>query len=454
MIDQNGMKKFFAILLLITAGCTNIQDAQPENRNSFVYFYPSTLNSISVASALDQDGGVVMIGYRSNSLIDLTNPTMVVIKTDARGKTVWQKEFTDAATDSLYGKAVKPVADGYLIAADRIKVKLNPTTNVTTTEYNIHFYKMDLQGNITFTFEQNSANGNFFSNSINTDTQGNVVLLATKINGLNRSSIVTTFAPTGSGYTPTWSQEFDLQTRNYTNGRSVQLTTNNNIIWPSSITTNATARSYAAFPVVTPGSTFINNRLIGENDDTNNLLVSDLQRNNVGFVTIGTNYTIISGTNTTNNNFFFARLANDGNVIPGSIKYYDGGVEISIPPTANDTEKNSILSAAENNTIEDLGLAVAPATDGGYLLAGYLESRPASGSLAARGNGGKDVLLVKIDGFGNVQWTKTYGGSGDEVVNTAVQASDGGFIITGTNTLQGFASMFVIKTNASGDLNN
>jgi len=444
MIDHNGMKKFFAILLLIAAGCTNIQDAQPENRNSFVYFYPSTLNSISVASALDQDGGVVMIGYRSNSLIDLTNPTMVVIKTDARGKTVWQKEFTDAATDSLYGKAVKPVADGYLIAADRIKVKLNTATNVTTTDYSIHFYKMDLQGNITFTFEQNESSGNYFANSITTDASGSVVLLGTKVSGLNRESVVSIFTPTGSGYTLSWSQAFDLQTRNYTNGRSVQLTPDNNIIWASSITTNATARSYAAFPVVAPGSTFTNNRLLGENDDTNNLLVNDLQRNNVGFASIGTNYTIISGTNTTNNNFFFARLANDGNVIPGSIKYYDGGVEITTPD----------LSAAENNTIEDVGLAVAPSTDGGYLLAGYLESRPASGSLAARGNGGKDVLLVKIDGFGNVQWTKTYGGSGDEVVNTAMQAPDGGFIVTGTNTLQGFASMFAMKVNASGDLNN
>lgn len=437
------MKKFFALLLLIAAGCSNVQDAQPEKRNSFVYFYPSTLNSISVASALDNDGGVVMVGYRSSSLIDLTNPAMVVIKTDARGKTVWQKEFTDPTTDSLYGKAVKPVADGYLVAADRIKVKLNPTTNVTNTEYSIQFYKMDLQGNIVFTSQQNNQIGNFFANSITTDAQGNVVLLASKVTGLNnRLSVVSTFAPTGTGYTLTWSAEFDLQSRNYTNGKSVQLTSDNSIIWPSSITTNLTARSYAAFPIVKPGSAFTNSRLIGENDDTNNLLVSDLQKNGASFAAIGTNYTIISGTNTTNNNFFFARLFNDGNVDSGSIKYYDGGVEI----TSTD------LSAAENNTIEDVGLALAPAADGGYLLAGYLESRPANGTLAARGNGGKDVLLVKVDGFGNVQWTKTYGGSGDEVVNTVMQAPDGGFLVSGTSTLQGFASMFLIRTNSIGEL--
>ena len=439
------MKKFFAILLLIAAGCTNIQDAQPENRNSFVYFYPSTLNSISVASALDQDGGVVMIGYRSNSLIDLTNPTMVVIKTDARGKTVWQKEFTDAATDSLYGKAVKPVADGYLIAADRIKVKLNTAINVTTTDYSIHFYKMDLQGNITFTFEQNESSGNYFANSITTDASGSVVLLGTKVSGLNRESVVSIFTPTGSGYTLSWSQAFDLQTRNYTNGRSVQLTPDNNIIWASSITTDATARSYAAFPVVAPGSTFTNNRLLGENDDTNNLLVNDLQRNNVGFATVGTNYTILTGTTTANKNFFFARLGNNGNIV--STSYYDDGTSINATDLAN-------LSKPEFNTLEDGGLAVAPAQDGSYLLVGYLESRPAIGGQVARGNGGKDVSLIKIDAFGSVQWYKTYGGIGDEVANSAFQATDGGFIITGTSTVQGFASMFVMKVNASGELSN
>jgi hypothetical protein len=53
-----------------------------------------------------------------------------------------------------------------------------------------------------------------------------------------------------------------------------------------------------------------------------------------------------------------------------------------------------------------------------------------------------------------VQWYKTYGGIGDEVANTAFQAADGGFIITGTSTVQGFASMFVMKVNANGGLDN
>jgi hypothetical protein len=438
------MKKFFVILLLVAAGCGNIQDAQPENRNSFVYFYPSTLNSTSVSAALDQDGGVVMIGYRSNSLIDLTNPTMVVIKTDARGKTVWQKEFTDAATDSLYGKAVKPVADGYLIAADNIKVFTDQNSNqVTTTKINI--YKTDAQGNVVFTYIHKPLNSlSYTVNAINTDEQENVIVLGTR-GTINRLSVLLLFTPTANGYTLAWEEEFDLQTLNYTNGRAVQITANKNVIWASSITEVARAKSYGAFPLVEPGSTFANSRLIGENDDVNNLVVSDLQKNNLGFASVGTNYTILTGTTTANKNFFFARLGNDGNIV--STSYYDDGTSINATDPAN-------LSKPEFNTLEDGGLAVAPGQDGSYLLVGYLESRPAIGGQVARGNGGRDVSLIKIDAFGSVQWYKTYGGIGDEVANSAFQATDGGFIITGTSTVQGFASMFVMKVNANGELSN
>lgn len=438
------MKKLLAITFLILYGCSNIQDAQPEQRNSFIYFYPNVLNTVSVAGAMDTDGGLVMIGFRSASLTDLTNPRMVVIKTDKRGKTLWEKEFTDPAgnttLDSLYGKSIKPVADGYLVGADRIKVFTNTTTNVTTTTYLANFMKLDLQGNVLYRYETNNAAGgpNFTANSINTDDKGNVVLVGTRTNGLaNRLSVIWTFTPSATGFTPTWFQEFDLQTRNYTNGRSVQVTTSNNIIWASSIT-NLFGRSYAAFPVVTPGSTFTNNRLIGENDDINNIVVSDIQKNNFGFGAIGTNYTISSGTITANNNFFFARLANDGNIIANSIKYYDGGAEVT-------------TTDLSNSQVEDAGLALSPTQDGGYLLAGYLESQVTP---TVRGNGGKDVLLIKVDPFGNVQWSKNFGGSGDEVVNSAIQAEDGGYIVTGTSTIQGFASMFVMKVNANGDLSN
>jgi hypothetical protein len=441
------MKKLAFVVVAVLCGCTNIMDAPAAKRNSFVFFYPAKQNTLGTSAAPDADGGVVMTGFRTESLNDITKPTMVLIKTDAKGKPLFEKEFPVLAdTSYLYGKAVKPIADGYLVAADNIKVTTDANSNqVTTTK--IHVYKMDAQGNEVFKFVYKPAPNNGFSyiaNSLNVDEQGNVIVLGTR-GSINRLSVLLLFTPTANGYTLVWDQEFDLQTRNYTNGRAVQITANKNVIWASSITEVARAKSYAAFPVVVPGSTFANSRLIGENDDLNNIVVSDLQKNNFGFAAVGTNYTLVTGTVTSNNNFFFARLASDGNIL--DTRYYDDGNAINGTDPAN-------LSKPEFNTLEDGGLAVAPAQDGGFLLVGYLDSRPAVGGLTARGNGGKDVSLIKVDAFGNVQWYKTYGGIGDEVANTAFQAADGGFIITGTSTVQGFASMFVMKVTSTGELNN
>jgi hypothetical protein len=436
------IKKLHVIILVALVGCTNLQDAAPEQRNSFVHFYPGTVNTFCAASALDQDGGYVMIGFRSQSLTDLTNPSMVLTKTDARGKTLWEKVFTDpdgtTNLDSLYGKAIKPVADGYLVAADRIKVITDVNTNITTTTYLANFMKLDAQGNVVYRYETTNPNRNFLANSITTDELGKLIGLGTIIVGNNRLSALWIFSPASNGYALTFFEEFDLLTRNYTNGKSVQLTQSNNIIWASSITSNASGRSHAAFPMVVPGSTFRNFQQIGENDDINNIVVNDIQRNHFVFGAIGTNYTLSSGALSVNNNFFFARLANDGNIIPNSIKYYDGGVEVTHTDLAS-------------STVEDAGLALTATQDGGYLLAGYLESQVAP---TERGNGGKDILLVKVDPFGNVQWSKSFGGAGDEVVNTAIQSPDGGYIVTGTSIIQGFASMFMMKVNENGDLSN
>jgi len=430
---------------LILFACNNLQDASLEQRNSFVYFYPSELNILSVASAIDQDGGIITVGYKTKSLTDLTSPIMHLTKTDSRGKTVWQQNYS---SDSLFGKAVKPVADGYLVVADRIKVETDQATNVTTTSSSISLFKMDLQGNIILTYNSPASTANFFANAVNMDNQGNIILLGTKNVGINnRQSIIRILKPSGIGFSLSWEQDFDLQTRSYVNGRTVEFTKANEIIWASSIEATLTGRSYASFPTLVPGFTFTNGRTFGENDDINNLNVQVLQKTNLGFATIGTNYTLASGNTITNTNFFFARVGVDGSIDPTTVRYYDGGAQLNISTPAD-------LANPDNNQIEDTGTALAASRDGGYLLAGYLESVPARGLASARGNGGKDVLLVKIDAFGNVIWNKSYGGAGDEVITNAMQAADGGYIVTGTSTIQGFASMFIIKVNANGDLNN
>jgi hypothetical protein len=69
-----------------------------------------------------------------------------------------------------------------------------------------------------------------------------------------------------------------------------------------------------------------------------------------------------------------------------------------------------------------------------------------------RGNGGKDILLIKVTSQGEILWNKIIGGAGDETVSTIRETDDGGLLICGSNNVSGLSSIFMIKTDAKGEL--
>jgi hypothetical protein len=82
--------------------------------------------------------------------------------------------------------------------------------------------------------------------------------------------------------------------------------------------------------------------------------------------------------------------------------------------------------------------------DNGYIIAGYTESF---------GAGGKDIYLVKVDANGNPQWTKTYGGTLQDVAYKILTLSDGYIIVGYKNGPSGWTKgdLWLLKTNLSGD---
>ncbi len=92
------------------------------------------------------------------------------------------------------------------------------------------------------------------------------------------------------------------------------------------------------------------------------------------------------------------------------------------------------------------GYALIQTSDGGYAIAGQTNSF---------GAGGYDVYLVKLDAHGNLQWTKTIGGEKDDVgLMSLIQTSDGGYAIAGaTNSFgAGNGDVYVVKLDANGNL--
>jgi hypothetical protein len=94
---------------------------------------------------------------------------------------------------------------------------------------------------------------------------------------------------------------------------------------------------------------------------------------------------------------------------------------------------------------DDEARSIIQSSDGSYVVAG------GTGSFGA---GGFDIYVVKLDSGGNVQWTKTIGGSDGDVANSIIQSSDGGYVVAGLTRSFGAGDydFYVVKLDSSGNV--
>ncbi|MBS3741724.1 MAG: hypothetical protein KGY74_06350 [Candidatus Cloacimonetes bacterium] len=93
--------------------------------------------------------------------------------------------------------------------------------------------------------------------------------------------------------------------------------------------------------------------------------------------------------------------------------------------------------------IFDSGEDIAQTKDGGLIVTGWTESS---------GAGGYDLWLLKTDSTGNEEWSKTFGGEGEDRGFAVEQTNDKGFIIAGFASLaqNGETNAWLIKTDSTG----
>ena len=107
---------------------------------------------------------------------------------------------------------------------------------------------------------------------------------------------------------------------------------------------------------------------------------------------------------------------------------------------------------------EDIVKKVVAINDGGFVLVGNTKST--DGHFENKNRTGNDIFLIKLDSKGQIVWTKTYGGSDDDVGNDVIEFSDGSFYIIGySKSNDGDASInkgqhdnWLIKTDSFGKL--
>jgi len=93
---------------------------------------------------------------------------------------------------------------------------------------------------------------------------------------------------------------------------------------------------------------------------------------------------------------------------------------------------------------DDYGEEVIRTTSGDFIIVGSTESF---------GSGKKDVYLLKINKWGRLLWSKTYGNEGNDIGNSIKETSDGGYIIAGTTypVDKKNSDVYLIRTDSLGD---
>ncbi|MBK7381351.1 MAG: T9SS type A sorting domain-containing protein [Ignavibacteriales bacterium] len=100
----------------------------------------------------------------------------------------------------------------------------------------------------------------------------------------------------------------------------------------------------------------------------------------------------------------------------------------------------------DGNYSEDVAYDVEELTDGGFAVVGYTNA-------TLTPNNGFDIWLIRIDSNGNILWTRTYGGSGDDFGYSMKKTDDGGFILAGETKSfgAGESDFYLIRTDSLGD---
>ncbi|MCJ7423164.1 ABC transporter substrate-binding protein, partial [Candidatus Bathyarchaeota archaeon] len=103
---------------------------------------------------------------------------------------------------------------------------------------------------------------------------------------------------------------------------------------------------------------------------------------------------------------------------------------------------NQQWSKTYGGVVHDYAYSLVKTSDGGYAFAGI--TRPFDGD--------NDAWLVKTDAAGNQQWSKTYGGTGDDVACSLVQNVDESYAFAGYTNSFGFGgyNAWLVKTDANG----
>ncbi|WP_103069132.1 hypothetical protein [Aquimarina sediminis] len=145
-------------------------------------------------------------------------------------------------------------------------------------------------------------------------------------------------------------------------------------------------------------------------------------------------------------------------------------ISCSSDDSTNTTEPDVVVDPDQNVTRtiewtktfggsnEDNALSVVETTDGGYAIAGYTLS--VDGDITDKTATDSDYWVLRLTKNGEIAWSKTYGGTGDERAEKIIKTNDNGYAVVGYSrsadedvTINaGLQDYWIVKLDTSGNI--
>ncbi|UCE37744.1 MAG: Ig-like domain-containing protein [Thermoplasmata archaeon] len=316
------------------------------------------------------DGGYIIAGYTYSYGAGGTDAYL--IKTDSSDVESWSKSFGGASYE--YGYSVQQTFDGgFIITGD--------TSSFSVGTSDAWLIKTDSLGNEQWNKTLGSLVGGS-GQSVQQTSDGGYIIVGYRwpFGGSNYDVWLIRTDSSGNKH---WEKTFGGPQHDY--GYSVQQTSDDGFILAGG-TMSFGASNYNVW-----------------------LIKTDSSGNEQWNKTFGVNFA--------DRGYSVQQTTDGGFIIAG---YIGGDVWLIKTDNNGDEIWNKTFGGASD---PDYSYSVQQTTDEGYIIAGETNTY---------GAGGWDVWLIKTDSFGNEQWNKTFGGSGNDRGYSVQQTFDGGFIITGT----------------------
>ncbi len=388
--------KIFLYLALFVAlvACKTTPSVNPDDSGLFIKMFGGATNDEAYSAVVAADGGYVFLGATTSFTQGADNPQDIfLVKADQNGNEVWNRNLGGHA-----GKSIQNTPDGgFIVLGDTV---VSDTSSFT-------LMKTDGEGQVQWTVNYGLSNRNEVATNVQLTTDGGYLMMGNVLNN-DGSSDIYVIKTDGQGAVI---RERVYGFANLQNSTATILedATTKDILWCG---TAFTATSATSDIRVVRANDIVNTQWDFFFGGAQNEIGKDMKQVSDGYVIVGTTTSEGSG----GSDVYLIKISEQG-VLQWS-KTFGGAAD-------------------------DEGEAISLTEDGGFIITGSTESE---------GEGGKDVFLIKTDAEGNQVWTKSFGGTRNDVGRIVLQTQDKGFLVLSTIVFENNNMLALIKTNETGSL--